>query len=167
MKPLDGIRVVDLSRVLAGPYCSLLLADMGAEVIKVEEPGHGDDTRTWGPPWVEQDAAYYLGLNRNKRSLTLDLADPGDAALARRLAERADVLVESFRPGTIDRLGLGYETLKAVNPRIIFAEVSAFGQTGPDASQLASCAFWPGSRSSWPGARWSFGRRSPWSTCAC
>ena len=110
---LDGLLVADFSRVLAGPLCTQTLGDLGADVVKVERPGAGDDTRTWGPPFVEQGATYYLGLNRNKRSVTLDLADPADAALARTLAARADVLVESFRPGTIDRLGLGYEDVAA------------------------------------------------------
>ena len=102
--PLDGILVADFSRVLAGPLCTMTLGDLGADVIKVERPDGGDDTREWGPPWHDEGATYYLGLNRNKRSVTLDLKDPGDLALARRLAARADVVVESFRPGTIDRL---------------------------------------------------------------
>ena len=106
MTPLDGILVADFSRVLAGPLASMLLGDLGAEVIKVERPDGGDDTRAWGPPWRGAEATYYLGLNRNKRSLVLDLADPEDVELARRLALRADVLIESFRPGLMARWGL-------------------------------------------------------------
>jgi crotonobetainyl-CoA:carnitine CoA-transferase CaiB-like acyl-CoA transferase len=132
---LDGLLVADFSRVLAGPLCTQTLGDLGADVVKVERPGTGDDTRTWGPPWVADSATYYLGLNRNKRSVTLDLADAGDARLARRLAERADVLVESFRPGTIDRLGLGYETVAASNPRVVYCSISAFG-SGEQAARL-------------------------------
>jgi crotonobetainyl-CoA:carnitine CoA-transferase CaiB-like acyl-CoA transferase len=132
---LDGLLVADFSRVLAGPLCTQTLGDLGADVVKVERPGAGDDTRTWGPPWVEHGATYYLGLNRNKRSITLDLADAGDAQLARRLADRADVLVESFRPGTIDRLGLGYEAIAASNPRVVYCSISAFG-SGEQAARL-------------------------------
>jgi crotonobetainyl-CoA:carnitine CoA-transferase CaiB-like acyl-CoA transferase len=132
---LEGLLVADFSRVLAGPLCTQTLGDLGADVVKVERPGVGDDTRTWGPPWVEQGATYYLGLNRNKRSIALDLADRGDARLARRLAERADVLVESFRPGTIDRLGLGYDEIAAANPRVVYCSISAFG-SGEEAARL-------------------------------
>jgi crotonobetainyl-CoA:carnitine CoA-transferase CaiB-like acyl-CoA transferase len=132
---LDGLLVADFSRVLAGPLCTQTLGDLGADVVKVERPGEGDDTRTWGPPFAEQGATYFLGLNRNKRSLALDLADPGDAALARRLADRADVLVESFRPGTIDRLGLGYEAVSQTNPRVVYCSISAFG-SGEQAARL-------------------------------
>ena len=132
---LDGLLVADFSRVLAGPLCTQTLGDLGADVVKVERPGAGDDTRTWGPPWVEHGATYYLGLNRNKRSITLDLADGDDARLARRLAERADVLVESFRPGTIDRLGLGYDAIAERNPRVVYCSISAFG-SGEQAARL-------------------------------
>jgi crotonobetainyl-CoA:carnitine CoA-transferase CaiB-like acyl-CoA transferase len=124
---LDGILVADLSRVLAGPLCTMTLGDLGADVIKVERPDGGDDTRTWGPPWVDEGATYYLALNRNKRSVTLDLKDDGDLALARELCARADVVVESFRPGTIDRLGLGYEDVARDNPRVVYCSISAFG----------------------------------------
>jgi crotonobetainyl-CoA:carnitine CoA-transferase CaiB-like acyl-CoA transferase len=124
---LAGILVADFSRVLAGPLCTMTLGDLGADVIKVERPDGGDDTRHWGPPWHEEGATYYLGLNRNKRSVALDLKDPGDLALARRLAARADVVVESFRPGTIDRLGLGHADVAAVNPGVVYCSISAFG----------------------------------------
>ena len=124
---LDGILVADLSRVLAGPLCTMTLGDLGADVIKVERPDGGDDTRTWGPPWVDEGATYYLALNRNKRSVTLDLKDPADLALARELCGRADVVVESFRPGTIDRLGLGYEDVSRDNPGVVYCSISAFG----------------------------------------
>jgi len=135
---LEGLLVADFSRVLAGPLCTQTLGDLGADVVKVERggrDGHGDDTRTWGPPFVEQGATYYLGLNRNKRSITLDLSDPEDARLARRLADRADVLVESFRPGTIDRLGLGYDAVAATNPGVVYCSISAFG-SGEQAARL-------------------------------
>ena len=133
MAPLDGILVADFSRVLAGPLAAMLLGDLGADVIKVERPDGGDDTRAWGPPWRgeeagEREATYYLGLNRNKRSLALDLGDPGDLALARELAARADVLIESFRPGLIRRWGLDGETVRAgPNPGLVTCSVTAFG----------------------------------------
>src|SRR5918997_1327350 len=111
--PLEGILVADFSRVLAGPLAAMTLGDLGADVVKVERPGTGDDTRAWGPPWRDGEATYYLGLNRNKRSVALDLADDGDRALARALAERADVLVESFRPGLMANWGLDGDSLRA------------------------------------------------------
>src|ERR1043166_5849933 len=107
MPPLDGIRVLDLSRVLAGPYCTMLLADLGADVVKVERPGEGDETRTWGPPYAGGEAAYFLSVNRSKRSVALDLSRPEGRDLARRLARASDVVVENFRAGTAERLGLG------------------------------------------------------------
>lgn len=124
---LDGLLVADLSRVLAGPLCAMTLGDLGADVVKVERPDGGDDTRTWGPPYVDEGATYYLGLNRNKRSVTLDLKAPDDLALARELCLRADVVIESFRPGTIDRLGLGYAEIAAANPNVVYCSISAFG----------------------------------------
>jgi crotonobetainyl-CoA:carnitine CoA-transferase CaiB-like acyl-CoA transferase len=132
---LDGILVADFSRVLAGPLCTMTLADLGADVVKVERPGTGDDTRQWGPPFVEEGATYYLGLNRNKRSLVLDLDDAADVALAGRLAARADVVVESFRPGLMARWGLDHERLAAVNPGVITCSISAFG-AGERAARL-------------------------------
>jgi crotonobetainyl-CoA:carnitine CoA-transferase CaiB-like acyl-CoA transferase len=127
--------VADFSRVLAGPLATMTLADLGADVVKVERPGTGDDTRHWGPPYVDEGATYYLGLNRGKRSVALDLADPGDHALARELVARADVLVESFRPGTMTKLGLDPAELRARHPRLITCTISAFG-TGEAARTL-------------------------------
>lgn len=131
MAPLEGLRVIDLTRVLAGPFCTMLLGDMGADVIKIEQPGSGDDSRGWAPIIADGLSSYFLGVNRNKRSLALDLKSPAGPEVLRRLAATADVLVENFRPGTLDRLGLGYEGLSAINPRLIFASVSGYGQTGP------------------------------------
>jgi len=127
MRPLEGLLVADFSRVLAGPFAAMTLGDLGADVVKVERPATGDDTRAWGPPWRDGEATYYLGLNRNKRSVALDLADPGDRELARRLGERADVLVESFRPGLMASWGLDGETLRARNPGLVSCSVTAFG----------------------------------------
>lgn len=127
--PLDGLLVADFSRVLAGPYAAMTLGDLGADVIKVERPGTGDDTRAWSPPEVDGTSTYYLGLNRNKRSMTLDLADPADQRLAVRLAERADVLIENFRPGTLDRYGLGFDDLRGANRGLIYCSITGFGDT--------------------------------------
>src|SRR5947208_5536876 len=132
--PLAGLLVADFSRILAGPYATMLLADLGAEVVKVEGPG-GDDTRTWQPPVRRVGegpgvSTYYLGVNRNKRSVALDLKDPDDAALAQELARRADVLVQNFRPGGLARFGLDYESVAAGNPRLVYASISGFG-SGP------------------------------------
>jgi crotonobetainyl-CoA:carnitine CoA-transferase CaiB-like acyl-CoA transferase len=135
VKPLDGVKVVDLSRILAGPYCSMLLADMGAEVVKVENPDGGDDTRAWGPPFLEGESTYFLSINRNKKSLTLNLKDARGKDVLGRLIARGDVLLENFRPGTLERLGFGYEAVRALNPRMIYCSVSGFGQTGPDAQR--------------------------------
>ena len=135
MKPLKGIRVLDLSRVLAGPWCTQLLADLGAEVIKIERPGHGDDTRHWGPPWhgVGDDrvAAYFLAANRGKRSAAIDFSKPEGADLVRRLAAKSDVVVENFKVGALKKFGLDGETLRALNPRLIYASITGFGQDGP------------------------------------
>ncbi|GIE76676.1 CoA transferase [Actinoplanes philippinensis] len=124
--PLDGLLVADFSRILAGPYATMLLADLGAQVIKVEGPG-GDDTRTWMPPVRDGVSTYYLGINRNKRSIVLDLKDPGDRAAAQELARRADVLIENMRPGGLARFGLDYDTVAAANERIVYASISGFG----------------------------------------
>ncbi|KAA9150223.1 CoA transferase [Amycolatopsis acidicola] len=124
---LDGFRIIDFSRVLAGPYATMLLGDFGAEVIRLERPGVGDDTRQWGPPWHEGEATYFLGLNRNKRSLGFDLTDEHDRAEVRKLIATADVVVENFKPGTMERYGLGYEQLKAEFPGLVFCSVTGFG----------------------------------------
>ncbi|MFG2052568.1 CaiB/BaiF CoA transferase family protein [Micromonospora sp. NPDC048930] len=124
--PLTGLLVADFSRILAGPYATMLLADLGADVVKVESPG-GDDTRTWAPPVRDGVATYYLGVNRNKRSVVLDLADPGDLVLARRLARRADVMIQNFRPGALRRFGLDHAGVAAANPRIVYASITGFG----------------------------------------
>ncbi|OGQ69817.1 MAG: formyl-CoA transferase [Deltaproteobacteria bacterium RIFCSPLOWO2_12_55_13] len=129
--PLAGVKVLDLTRVLAGPYCTMFLGDLGAEVVKIEQPEVGDDTRAWGPPFVGGESAYFLCINRNKKSVTLDLKSNQAVGLLRRLAEGADVLVENFRPGTMERLGLGERELRAVNPRLIYASLSGFGADGP------------------------------------
>ncbi|GAA4456474.1 CaiB/BaiF CoA transferase family protein [Phytohabitans houttuyneae] len=127
MGSLSGLLVADFSRVLAGPYATMLLADLGAEVVKVERPGTGDDTRAWGPPYADGEATYFLGVNRNKRSVALDLADARDAEAARELALRADVLVENLRPGTMARFGLGYEQLRPHHPGLVYCSVTGFG----------------------------------------
>ncbi|MFJ4868708.1 CaiB/BaiF CoA transferase family protein [Streptomyces sp. NPDC088757] len=124
---LSGIVVADFGRVLAGPYMTMLLADLGADVIKIERPGSGDDTRAWGPPFAGGEATYFLGVNRNKRSVSLDLTDPGELAAARAIVDRADVLVENFRPGTMEKLGLGYEDVRATNPGLVYCSVTGFG----------------------------------------
>ena len=130
-RPLEGITVLDLSRVLSGPYCTMQLADMGARVIKIERPGVGDDTRAWGPPFVNGESAYFLSINRNKESLTLNFKHPEGRRLLDELIARADILVENFRPGTLDELGLGYEALRAKHPRLIYTSISGFGHSGP------------------------------------
>lgn len=131
--PLKDLLVLDLSRILSGPFATMTLADLGADVVKIEQPGQGDDTRQWGPPFQGEEAAYFLSVNRNKRSLAVDLKSPEGLAAVRRLALKADVLVENFRPGTAARLGLGYEELARDNPGLVYASISGYGQTGPDA----------------------------------
>ena len=141
MNSLSGIRILDLSRVLAGPWCTQTLADLGADVIKIERPGTGDDTRTWGPPFLKDadgadtEAAYYLGTNRNKRSVTCDIAQPAGQALVRELAAHCDVFVENFKVGDMARYGLDYASLKAINPRLVYCSVTGFGQNGPYAER--------------------------------
>ena len=129
--PLEGITVRDLTRVLSGPYCTMQLGDMGARVIKVEQPDRGDDTRGWGPPFIGGESAYFLSINRNKESLTLDLKHARSREVVNALLARADVLVENFRPGTMERLGLGYEQIASRFPRLVYCSISGFGQTGP------------------------------------
>ncbi len=131
MKALEGVRVLDLTRALAGPFCTLMLGDYGADVIKIELPGSGDDTRTWGPPFIGDESAYFLSINRNKRSLTLNFREPKAVEVFLKLAKDADVIVENFTPGVMHRLGIDYGTVKEVNPGIIFCSISGFGQTGP------------------------------------
>jgi len=145
MPPLDGITVLDLTRVLSGPYCTMLLGDMGARVIKIEQPGKGDDTRAWGPPFLypiaqaaraggpdsHGESAYFLSINRNKESVTLDFKHPEGRAILGKLIARTDVVVENFRPGTLARMGLDHASLAAEYPRLVYASVSGFGQTGP------------------------------------
>ena len=139
--PLAGIKVLDVSRVLAGPYATMVLGDLGAEVIKVERPGSGDDTREWGPPFIgpegQQESTYFLSTNRSKRSITLDLKDPDDRELFDRMLVWADVLVENFRPGVMDRLGLTSEFLQRTNPELIVLTITGFGSTGPDRDRVA------------------------------
>jgi crotonobetainyl-CoA:carnitine CoA-transferase CaiB-like acyl-CoA transferase len=130
--PLSGVRVLDLTRVLAGPFCAMMLGDMGAEVIKIEEPGKGDDTRSW-PPFVEGEATYFMSVNRNKHSITLNLKAPEGQEILRKLARKSDVLVENFRPGTMEKLGFGYRALARLNPRLVYCSVSGFGESGPEA----------------------------------
>ena len=139
MRPLDGIRVLDLSRVLAGPWCTQLLADLGADVIKIERPGSGDDTRHWGPPWHgegdDRVAAYFLSCNRGKKSAAIDFARPEGAGLVRKLAQRADVVVENFKVGGLKKFGLDALSLRTANPRLIYASITGFGQDGPYADR--------------------------------
>lgn len=129
--PLSGYRVLDLSRILAGPFCTMILGDQGAEVIKIERPGVGDDTRTWGPPFTGGESAYYLCCNRNKKSVVVDLKDPAGQDLVRELAKVCDVFVENFTPGLTKRFGLDYDTLHRLNPRLVYASITAYGQDGP------------------------------------
>jgi crotonobetainyl-CoA:carnitine CoA-transferase CaiB-like acyl-CoA transferase len=135
--PLAGVRVIDLTRVMVGPYCTMMLGDLGADVVKVEIPGRGDDTRHWGPPFAGSESVYYLSINRNKRSIALDLKQEAARDALWRLIDGADVLVENFSPGTIARLGFGYDAVKARNPAIVFASISGFGQSGPDYQRTA------------------------------
>ncbi len=137
MKALEGIRVLDLTRALAGPFCTLMLGDNGADVIKVEMPGSGDDTRKWGPPFIGEESAYFLSINRNKRSLTLNLRDPQAKEIFLKLAKNSDVIVENFTPGVMERFGLDYEAVKATNPNVIYCSISGFGQDGPYRSRPA------------------------------
>ena len=129
--PLEGMKVLDFSQIMAGPYCTMLLADMGADVIKIEKPNGGDDTRRMGPPFVNGEAAGFLGINRNKRSVILDLKNERGVETARNMAKTSDVLIENFRPGTLERLGLGYDAIHALNSSLIYCTISGFGITGP------------------------------------
>src|SRR5690554_3138054 len=131
---LEGIKVLDLSRVLAGPYCTQMLGDLGADVWKIESPA-GDETRHWGPPFLGGESTYYLSVNRNKRSVAVNLKNEAGAALVRGLAERADVLVENFKTGDLERYGLSYGQLREAHPRLVYVSITGFGQTGPRAGQ--------------------------------
>ena len=135
MAPLDGIRVIDLSRVVAGPFCTMTLADMGADVIKIEEPGRGDESRAFGPPFHGGESPYFLSINRNKRSCTVNLKHAQGKTILRRLLDGADVLIENFRPGAMARLGFGYEAVSAAHPRLVYCSISGFGDSGPDAAR--------------------------------
>ncbi|HEX8993273.1 MAG TPA: CoA transferase [Anaerolineales bacterium] len=142
MQPLDNIRVLDLSRALAGPYCAMMLGDLGAEVIKVELPGSGDESRSWGPPFVGKpygpypgESAYFISINRNKLSVTVNLKSAEGQEIIRRLAALSDVVVENYRTGVLDKSGLGYEDLHALNPRLIYCSISGYGRTGPQAGR--------------------------------
>ena len=137
MKALEGIRVLDLTRALAGPFCTLMLGDYGADVIKIEMPGSGDDTRRWGPPFIGDESAYFLSINRNKRSLTLNFKEEKAREIFLKLVEDSDVVVENFTPGVMGRFGLEYETVKRANPGIIYCSISGFGQDGPYQSRPA------------------------------
>ncbi len=135
MGPLEGVRVLDLSRVLTGPYCTMMLADFGAEVIKVEMPGRGDDTRGYGPPFIEGESCYFMSVNRNKKSITLNLKSPEGMEVLLKLARQADVIIENFRPGTTRKLKIAYEDIREINPRVIYCSISGFGQDGPHAAR--------------------------------
>jgi crotonobetainyl-CoA:carnitine CoA-transferase CaiB-like acyl-CoA transferase len=134
-KPLAGVRILDLCRVVSGPFATMQLGDLGADVVKIEEPGKGDEARTYGPPFMGGESAYFLSVNRNKRSCAIDLKSAAGRDLVVALAATADVVIENFRPGTMDRLGLGYEVLRRGNDRLIYCAISGFGQTGPDAGR--------------------------------
>ncbi len=133
--PLEGIRVVDLTRILAGPYCTMMLGDMGAEIIKIENPDGGDDTRGWGPPFLNGVSTYFISINRNKKSLTLNLKDERGKEILRNMIRKSDIIVENFRPGTLDKLGFPWEEIHRINSAMIFASLSGFGQTGPRVSE--------------------------------
>jgi formyl-CoA transferase len=134
---LSGIRVVDLTRVLTGPYCTMMLGDMGADVVKIEQPGKGDDTRAWGPPFIDGESAYYLSINRNKRSITLNLKSEQGKEIIHKLIDQADVVVENFKPGAAERLGLDYESVRRRKPDIVYCSISGFGQEGPSRDRAA------------------------------
>jgi crotonobetainyl-CoA:carnitine CoA-transferase CaiB-like acyl-CoA transferase len=142
IQPLQGIRVIDISRALAGPFCAMMLGDLGADVIKVERPGRGDESRSWGPPFVGEpsesypgESTYYLAANRSKRSLTVNLKSPEGQEIIKKLVEVSDVLVENFVTGSLDKMGLGYEDLHALNPRLVYCSISGYGRTGPYANK--------------------------------
>ena len=129
--PLQGIRVLDLTRIIAGPYCAMVLGDLGAEIIKIEQPKIGDESRAWGPPWLKEMSAYFVSINRNKKSLTLNLKHPRGIEIFKSLVKTADVVLENFRPGTMEEMGLGYETLQRLNPRLVYCDMTGYGTDGP------------------------------------
>ena len=129
--PLEGVRVLDLTQIMAGPYCAMTLGDMGADVVKVEKPNGGDDARRMGPPFIEGESAAFLGINRNKRSVVVDMRTDGGREIVQELARRSDILIQNFRPGSLERMGLGYEQVREINPAIIYCTISGFGATGP------------------------------------
>ena len=135
MRPLDGIRVIDLSRVVAGPFATMTLGDMGADIVKIEQPGRGDESRTFGPPFHGGESPYFLSVNRNKRSCTVDLKHEAGKAILWRLLTSADVLIENFRPGAMTRLGFDYASVSATHPRLVYCSISGFGDSGPDAAR--------------------------------
>src|SRR5205807_10458914 len=130
MRPLDDLKVIDLTRVLAGPFCAMLLGDMGADVLKIEEPTEGDDARSWAP-FVATWSAYFAGVNRSKRSVAVDLKSPDGTETLRALLRSADVFIENFKPGSLDKLGFGYEAMRALNPRLVYCSITGYGKTGP------------------------------------
>ena len=160
MRPLDGIRVVDLTRVLSGPYCTMQLGDLGAEVIKVERPGEGDDTRAFAPPFQGDQAAYFLSVNRNKKSITLDMKSERGKEVLWRLIDVSDVLVENFRPGAMDRLGLGYDAVKARRPAMVYCSISGFGDTGSKRIGPATTSSCRAKPASWTSRGRAMGRRT-------
>jgi len=129
--PLTGVRVLDMTRILAGPFTTMLLGDLGAEIIKVERPGLGDDTRFWAPPYCGGQSTYFLAINRNKKSIAINIRDPKGAELVRKLATKCDILVENYLPGKLDKLGLGYDQLKATVPSLIYCSITGYGPGGP------------------------------------
>ncbi len=137
MLPLEGIKVLDLTRALAGPYCSMMLGDMGADVLKVEMPRTGDETRAWGPPFINGESGYFLSVNRNKKGMTLNLKDERGKEILAKLTARSDVVLQNFSPGTLEKLGFDYARMQALNPRIVYCAISGFGQSGPAANKAA------------------------------
>ena len=129
--PLKGVRVIDLTRIIAGPYCSMILGDLGAEIIKIEQPKIGDESRAWGPPWVKEMSAYFISINRNKKSLTLNLKHPQGIEIFKGLAKQADVVLENFRPGTMEEMGLGCDVLQGINPKLVYCDITGYGPDGP------------------------------------
>ena len=150
MGPLHGITVIDFTRVLSGPYSTMVLGDMGARIIKLEHPGRGDDTRRWGPPFLGDESAYFLSVNRNKESVAIDFKTAGGREVVERLLATADVVVENFRPGTMDRWGLDAQALFAVNPRLVVLRLTGFGQTGPASGRPGSVSASSASSASLP-----------------